>query len=150
MDACPPDVSFRHDLHSSLHYPSIHLSFFTTFLLVPCPTIHPSILPLFLPRALLPLLHVLNLSHHLCSAFHPSILSCLSPAVYFCLSPDIMSNHILKSSLQSFQHINLSPSSADITSSPLLALHTVHSQESVMDRTCVGICLRDTDGETSS
>ena len=110
MDACPPDVSFRRDLHSSLRHPSIHLSFFATFLLVPCPTIHPSILPLSLPRVLLPLLHVLNSSHHLCSAFHPSLVSCLSLAVYFCLSPDIMSNHILKSSLQSFQHIHLSPS----------------------------------------
>lgn len=84
---------------------------------------HPSILPLFLPRVLSPLLHTLNVSHHLCSAFHPFILCCLSPAVYSSLSPDITSNHILNSSLQSSLSTHPSlPVSSSLFSSPLLQI----------------------------
>lgn len=36
MDVCPPDIRLSHYLHSSLHCPSIHLSFSPTFILPPC------------------------------------------------------------------------------------------------------------------
>lgn len=146
MDVCPPDIRFSHYLHSSLHCPSIHLSFSLSPLhnIHPCTlSHHPSTIPLFFPSVLSPLLHTLDLSHHLCSALpflYPPV-SLQHTALFSFLSPDITSNHIFNSSLQSSlsTHPSLpvsihSPpfsSPADIRSSPLPALHTVHSQASV-------------------
>lgn len=151
MDVCPPDSRLSHDLHSSLYCLSINLSFSTTFTLV-C---HPSILLLFLPHAPSPLVHTINRSHYLCSAFHPYILSCFSPAV----SPDITSNHILNSSPKSSLSTHPSlPVPSSLLSSPLKQIlyqahylhYTQYTQESIMARTCVRIRLGDTDGETLS
>lgn len=113
MDVSPPARRLGHDPHSCpCASPSLLLHH-----------IHPSIHSptSSLPRVLPPLLLTLNLTHHLCSALHPSVVSRPSVGrVYSSLSPDITSNHILNSSLQSSLSTHSSPLvSSSPHSSPL-------------------------------
>lgn len=132
-----------------------HLFFCTAYILVPCPAIHPVPPPPPRPPATPP--HIKPNSSFMLGPFIPPS-SPVPPSAgplysvsrhyiepYFKLIPPVLSINTFISPRLLFAP--LLSSAADIRSSPLPALPAVHSQKSVTDRTCEGICFGDTDGE---
>lgn len=120
MDVSPPARRLGHDPHS---YPSASpplLLHHILYILVPCPTIHPFPHQFPPPRPPATSPHIRPNSSFMLSPSSLHRLPSLSRAVHSSLSPDITSNHILNSSLQSSLSTHSSPLvSSSPHSSPL-------------------------------